>query len=51
VLKDVAGTSHTIPAVNIIKKEKQKGSLMPDPATNSMSEKQLADVVGYLMKN
>jgi putative membrane-bound dehydrogenase-like protein len=51
MLKDVAGTSHTIPVVNIIKKEKQKGSLMPDPATNSMSEKQLADVVGYLMKN
>ncbi|HLO79746.1 MAG TPA: PVC-type heme-binding CxxCH protein [Chitinophagaceae bacterium] len=48
VLKDVAGISHNIAAANIIKKEKQKGSLMPDPATNKMSEKQLADVVGYL---
>jgi putative heme-binding domain-containing protein len=48
VLKDVAGNSHNIVAANIIKKEKQKASLMPDPATNKMSEKQLADVVGYL---
>ncbi len=48
VLKDVAGASHTIVAANIVKKEKQMGSLMPDPATNKMSEQQLADVVGYL---
>jgi putative membrane-bound dehydrogenase-like protein len=51
VLKDVAGITHSVPVVNITKKEKQKASLMPDPAINKMSEQQLADVVGYLMKN
>jgi putative heme-binding domain-containing protein len=50
VLKDVAGGSHTVAVTNIIKKEKQGASLMPDPATNKMTEQQLADVVGYLRK-
>ena len=50
VLKDVAGGSHTVPVANIVKKEKQSSSLMPDPATGKMTEQQLADVVGYLRK-
>jgi putative heme-binding domain-containing protein len=50
VLKDVAGGSHTVAVANIVKKEKQRSSLMPDPATNQMTEQQLADVVGYLQK-
>jgi putative membrane-bound dehydrogenase-like protein len=50
VLKDVAGGSHTVAVANIIKKEKQGVSIMPDPATNKMTEQQLADVVAYLRK-
>jgi putative heme-binding domain-containing protein len=50
VLKDVAGTSHHVAVDKISKKEKQQGSLMPDPATNKMTDQQLADVTAWLMK-
>jgi putative membrane-bound dehydrogenase-like protein len=50
VLKDVAGTSHSVAVNKIVKKEKQQGSLMPDPATNKMTDQQLADVTAWLMK-
>jgi putative heme-binding domain-containing protein len=50
VVKDIAGASHTVQTANIVKKEKQLSSLMPDPATNKMTEQQLADVVAYLRK-
>jgi putative heme-binding domain-containing protein len=50
VLKDVAGTSRTLAVSKIAKKEKQQGSLMPDPATNKMTDQQLADVTAWLLK-
>jgi putative membrane-bound dehydrogenase-like protein len=50
VLKDVSGTSHHVAVDKISKKEKQQGSLMPDPATNKMTDQQLADVTAWLMK-
>lgn len=50
VLKDVAGTSHRVPVETISKKQKQEGSLMPDPAANKMTDQQLADVTAWLLK-
>jgi putative heme-binding domain-containing protein len=48
VLKDIAGQKHVIPVAKISKREKQERSLMPDPASNGMTEQQLADVAEYL---
>ena len=50
VVKDVAGQKHVIPAAKIAVKKKQEKSLMPDPASNGMSEQDLADVVAYLQQ-
>lgn len=50
VVKDVAGEKHVIPAAKIAVKKKQEKSLMPDPASNGMSEQDLADVVAYLQQ-
>jgi putative membrane-bound dehydrogenase-like protein len=49
VLKDIAGNKHTIPLSNIGSRKKQEKSLMPDPATNGLSEQNLADVTAYLL--
>lgn len=48
VLKDIAGQKHTIDVKTITSRKKQDKSLMPDPVSNGLSEKDLADVVGYL---
>ncbi len=50
VLKDVAGVKHNVAVNTVIKKEKQQGSLMPDPATNKITDQQLADVTAWLLK-
>jgi putative membrane-bound dehydrogenase-like protein len=49
VLKDVAGQKHIIPVATIRSREKQRKSLMPDAATNQLTEQNLADVVAYLL--
>ena len=48
VIKDISGTKHVIKIKNIAKKEKQKESLMPDPANNGLTGQDLADVTAYL---
>jgi putative heme-binding domain-containing protein len=50
VLKDVAGQKHVIAVAKISAKKKQDKSLMPDPASNGMTEKELADVVAFLQQ-
>lgn len=49
VLKDIAGQKHIIPVDKISVKEKQAKSLMPDPVANGLNEKDLANVVEFLM--
>jgi putative heme-binding domain-containing protein len=48
VLKDIAGQKHTIAIAKISSRQKQEKSLMPDPASNGLSEQDLADIVAYL---
>jgi putative heme-binding domain-containing protein len=50
VVKDVAGQKHVIPVAKIGVRKKQDKSLMPDPASNGMSEQELADVVAFLQQ-
>jgi putative heme-binding domain-containing protein len=49
-LKDMSGQKHVIPVAKISAKKKQEKSLMPDPASNGMTEQELADVVAYLQR-
>jgi len=48
VIKDIAGQKHTIDVNKITSKKKQEKSLMPDPATNGLTEQNLADVLAFL---
>jgi len=48
VIKDVAGTKHTIAVKNIASKQKQEESLMPDPVSNGLTEQDLANVAAFL---
>ncbi|MEP7230197.1 MAG: PVC-type heme-binding CxxCH protein [Ginsengibacter sp.] len=48
VIKDMAGQKHIIALNKITSKKKQEKSLMPDPVSNGLNEKDLADVVGFL---
>ncbi|HZH96828.1 MAG TPA: PVC-type heme-binding CxxCH protein, partial [Flavisolibacter sp.] len=48
VIKDMAGQKHTIALNKITSKQKQEKSLMPDPASNGLTEQNIADVTAYL---
>ncbi len=48
-IKDATGRKHIIPVNKISSRKKQTNSLMPDPATMGLTEKNLADVTGYLL--
>jgi putative membrane-bound dehydrogenase-like protein len=48
VIKDIAGSKHVIAQNNISSKTKQEKSLMPDPASSGLSEKDIADIVTFL---
>jgi putative heme-binding domain-containing protein len=49
VIKDLSGAKHTIAASKITSRKKQDKSLMPEPWSLAMSEKNLADLSEYLM--
>jgi putative membrane-bound dehydrogenase-like protein len=49
VIKDLGGTRHTIALNKITSRHKMEKSLMPDPAALGLTDKELADVSGYLM--
>lgn len=48
VIKDIAGQKHVIDVKNISSRKKQYKSLMPDPASNDLTEQNLADVASFL---
>ncbi len=48
MIRDIAGQKHIIDLKKITSKKKQEKSLMPDPVSNRLSEKDLADIVGFL---
>jgi putative heme-binding domain-containing protein len=48
VIKDIAGQKHTVDLKKITSKKKQEKSLMPDPASNGLTEQNLADVLAFL---
>lgn len=48
VIKDIAGQKHVVDKKKITAKKKQKKSLMPDPFSNNLTEKEITDVVGFL---
>ena len=50
VIRDIAGQKHIIEVIKIASKKKQNKSLMPDPVSNGLTEKDLADIVGFLKK-
>jgi putative heme-binding domain-containing protein len=48
VLKDLAGNKQIIPKAEIISREKQKKSLMPEPSALNLTKQDLSDIAGYL---
>jgi putative heme-binding domain-containing protein len=48
VIKDISGQKHVTPVKDIVSRQKQQQSLMPDPISNGLTEQDLADVVKYL---
>ena len=50
VLKDVAGQKIILKKSNIISRKQLTTSLMPDPTTMQLKEKDMADLVGFLLK-
>ncbi|MFM9908282.1 MAG: PVC-type heme-binding CxxCH protein [Chitinophagaceae bacterium] len=50
VLRDIAGQKHTVAVDKISLKQKQVKSLMPDPVANGLVEKDLSNVLAFLMK-
>ena len=50
VVKDAAGKKHVIVKENITSREKQPNSLMPDPTSMGLSEKDLANLTEYLLQ-
>jgi putative heme-binding domain-containing protein len=48
VIKDIAGQKHIIDLQKITSRKRQQKSLMPDPTSNGLNEKDLADLVGFL---
>lgn len=49
VIKDISGNKHIIAQSKISSKKKQENSLMPDPFTMGLSEKNLADITFFLL--
>jgi putative membrane-bound dehydrogenase-like protein len=50
VIKDIAGKKHTLKEDQITKREKLSNSLMPEPTSMGLSEQDLADLTGYLLR-
>jgi putative membrane-bound dehydrogenase-like protein len=49
VIKDISGNKHVIGKDIISSKKKQEKSLMPDPVTAGVTEKNLADITAFLL--
>jgi hypothetical protein len=49
VIKDISGVQHVIAQNKISSKKKQEKSLMPEPSTTGLTEKNLADIAAYLL--
>jgi putative heme-binding domain-containing protein len=49
VIKDISGVQHVIAQDKISSKKKQEKSLMPEPSTTGLTEKNLADIAAYLL--
>lgn len=50
VLKDAAGQTTSIKATNITSRKQLTNSLMPEPSSMGLKEKDLSDLTAYLMK-
>ncbi len=50
VLKDVSGQRHTIPATEIVRREKQPLSIMPDNISLGLTPQELVDVETFLLQ-
>jgi putative membrane-bound dehydrogenase-like protein len=50
VVKDLTGKQHNIAATTVSSREKQTSSLMPTPDALALTEADLANLVGWLMK-
>ena len=50
VIRDLLGQQHAFPANKVAKRQKQPGSLMPDPVALELSEQDLADVSRFLLE-
>jgi putative membrane-bound dehydrogenase-like protein len=48
VIKDIGGQRHVVDKKKITSRKKQDKSLMPDPVSNNLTEKDITDVVGFL---
>lgn len=48
VIKDIGGQKHVVDKKKITARKKQEKSLMPDPVSNNLTEKEITDVVGFL---
>jgi len=48
VIRDLAGTRHTINAKDVISRKKEEGSVMPRPGALGMTAGDVADVVAFL---
>jgi putative heme-binding domain-containing protein len=49
-LKDVAGQTTSLKASNIVSRQQLKNSLMPEPSSLGLKEKDLSDLSAYLLK-
>jgi putative membrane-bound dehydrogenase-like protein len=49
VVKDVSGKKHVIAQTKISSKKKQENSLMPEPSTLGLSERDIADIAAFLL--
>jgi putative heme-binding domain-containing protein len=49
VIRDLVGQQHVFPANKVSKRQKQAGSVMPDPAALELSEQDLANVSRFLL--
>lgn len=49
-LKDIAGQLTSIKKANIASRKQLKNSLMPEPSSMGLKEKDLSDLAGYLLK-
>jgi putative heme-binding domain-containing protein len=49
ILKDLTGKRNTIKASEVTSRVQQKNSLMPEPSSMGLKEKDLSDLTGYLL--